>query len=61
MANTKNFRPNYLYKTAKKRQTANQRIVRLTNLKHGQISEIWPQNGQSGNPGSGGRAILGPL
>jgi len=44
-ANRKNFRPNDLQKTA------NSKIVRPTNLKYGQISEIWPQNGQSGNPG----------
>ena len=37
-------------KTAKKKQTANPKIVRPTSLKYGQISEIWPQNGQSGNP-----------
>jgi len=48
-ANRKNFRPNDLQKTAKKSQTANPKIVRLSNLKYGQISEIWPQNGQSGN------------
>jgi len=50
MANRKHFRPNDLQKTAKKSQTANQTILRPTNMKYGQISEIWPQNGQSGNP-----------
>ena len=31
-------------------KTANPKIVRPTNLKYGQISEIWPQYGQSGDP-----------
>jgi len=42
-ANRKHFRSNDLQKTAKKAK-------RPTNLKYGQISEIWTQNGQSGNP-----------
>jgi len=46
------LRPNDLQKTAKKSQTANPKIVRPTNLKYGQISEISLQNGQSGNPGA---------
>jgi len=34
---------------AKKSQKANPKIVRQTNMKYDQLSEIWPQNGQSGN------------
>ena len=39
-----------IFKNGQKSQTANPKIVRPTRLKYGQISEIWPQNGQSGNP-----------
>jgi len=60
-ANRKKFFGQTTVKKAKKSQMANPKIVRPTSLKYGQISNIWPKNGQSGNLGCPRRRTKLPM